>query len=321
MDLNPSLDLASAIEDFSAYADEPNADAGALPVWFLSRMTRQSATVALSGEGGDELFGGYLTYRANVLARQVRRLPAFLLRLASRAAEAWPVSDEKIGFEYKLKRFLSGCLMRPERAHVAWNGTFSEAEKRRLVTAELPDSLSQLLRDLRDDPNSWMRFDQKYYLADDILAKVDRMSMAHSVEVRPPLLDHRIVEFANSLPSEFRIQGSKQKVLLRQLMKERLPGPNPARKKIGFDIPAHEWLRGCLRPLLRDTLFEGTAEHPGLFRESEVNRLLNDHLARRTNLGYELWGLMILFLWMKRWQIQTSAFSGTTSPIALGASI
>jgi asparagine synthase (glutamine-hydrolysing) len=320
MDLNPSLDLASAIEDFASYADEPNADAGALPVWFLSRMTRQTATVALSGEGADELFGGYLTYRADALARQARKVPAFLLRAALGAAKAWPVSDEKIGFEYKLKRFLSGCLMRPARAHVAWNGTFTESEKRRLVQSGLPDALGGMLKDFQDNPNGWLRFDQKYYLADDILAKVDRMSMAHSVEVRPPFLDHRIVEFANSLPADFKIRGSRQKVLLRHLMKDRLPGPNSTKKKIGFDIPAHEWLRGCLRPLLESTLAEGTAEHAGLFRAGQIDRLFNDHMTRRSNLGYELWGLMILFLWMKRWQIQTSEFNGAASPITLGAS-
>ncbi|HYA18746.1 MAG TPA: asparagine synthase (glutamine-hydrolyzing), partial [Bryobacteraceae bacterium] len=244
MDLNPSLDLVSAIEDFASYADEPNADAGALPVWFLSRMTRLSATVALSGEGADELFGGYVTYRANTLARAMRRLPHGVLQLARRAAGAWPVSDEKIGFEYKLKRFLSGCLMRPERAHVAWNGTFSEAEKRVLVSVGLPSALARMLEGLKDETNAFLRFDQRYYLPDDILAKVDRMSMAHSVEVRPPFLDHRIVEFAGSLPAGLKIRGSRQKIVLRHLMKDRLPGPNPVKRKIGFDIPAHEWLRG-----------------------------------------------------------------------------
>jgi asparagine synthase (glutamine-hydrolysing) len=324
LDLNPSLDLASAVENFAAYADEPNADAGALPIWFLAQMTRPSATVALSGEGADELFGGYVTYRADTLAHAARRLPAPVLRLAARAAAMLPISDEKIGFEYKVKRFLAGCLMSPARAHVAWNGTFTEADKRLLVDADLPNSLHGILRELAgagENTDAFLWFDQKYYLPDDILAKVDRMSMAHSVEVRPPFLDHRIVEFAATVPANLKIQGSRQKVILRHLMKDRLPQSIPGRKKVGFDIPAHEWLRGPLRPLLEDTIAAGLAEHGGLFRAGQINRQLRDHLSRRANLGYELWGLTILFLWMKKWQIQTSAIPVTSARIALGASI
>ncbi len=141
LDLNPGLALRDAIEEFAGYADEPNADAGALPVWFLAKMTGRTATVALSGEGADELFGGYLTYRANDLARLARLLPAPILRALSAALGAWPVSDEKISFEYKLKRFLEGCRMRPERGHVYWNGTFSDAEKQALAKQKLPGAL------------------------------------------------------------------------------------------------------------------------------------------------------------------------------------
>lgn len=323
LDLNPGLDLSSAIENFAAYADEPNGDAGALPVWFLSRLTRQTATVALSGEGADELFGGYITYHADSLARLARRLPPPALRLGLRLAQMLPVSDEKIGFEYKLKRFLEGCLMAPERAHVAWNGTFNESEKRRLVHSGNSDALRTMLRELAaagEETEDYLRFDQKYYLPDDILAKVDRMSMAHSVEVRPPFLDHRIVEFAASIPTSLKTQGSQRKIVLRHLMKGRLPESIPGRKKVGFDIPAHRWLRGPLRPLLEDTLAAGTANYGDMFRTSEIERCLREHLARRGNLGYELWGLMILFLWMKRWQIQTSAIPASTLPVALGAS-
>ncbi len=146
LDLNPGLALREAIEDFAGYADEPNADAGALPVWFLAKMTSRTATVALSGEGADELFGGYLTYRANDLARIARLLPAPVLGAIAGALKAWPVSDEKISLEYKLKRFLDGCRMAPERAHVHWNGTFSDSEKRALVKQNLPHALDQILQ-------------------------------------------------------------------------------------------------------------------------------------------------------------------------------
>jgi asparagine synthase (glutamine-hydrolysing) len=152
-------------------------------------------------------------------------------------------------------------------------------------------------------------FDQKYYLPDDILTKTDRMSMAHAVEVRPAFLDHRIVEFAAGLPADLKIRGSQQKFVLRQLMKHKLPSSILRREKIGFDIPAHEWLRGPLRPLLLDTLEKGASEHAGIFRLSGIETCVRKHLERRANLGYHLWGLMILFLWMRKWGIQATSVS------------
>ncbi|HEY6329194.1 MAG TPA: asparagine synthase (glutamine-hydrolyzing) [Blastocatellia bacterium] len=311
LDLNPTVDLQSAIEQFATYADDPVADAGALPVWFLSKLSKTKVTVTLSGEGSDELFGGYLTYRANQLANRARLAPRTALRLALRALKAWPVSDEKISFEYKLKRFLEGSLLPAEQSHVYWNGTFSRSDKEELLGSDFTsDALDLTLGGLRaagrlDRLAPYLWFDQKYYLPDDILAKVDRMSMAHAVEVRPPFLDHRIVEFAAGLPDHFKVRGARQKVILKELMKNRLPSSIISRKKVGFDIPAHEWLRGPLRSMLTDTLAEGASTYPDLFRTEVIERHLNRHLTRQANIGYHLWGLMILFLWMKEWQIQT----------------
>jgi asparagine synthase (glutamine-hydrolysing) len=312
MDLPPETNLRGAIEEFAYYADEPTADAGALPVWFLSKLSKTRTTVALSGEGADELFGGYLTYRANHLARHARAVPAIARRVALAAIRQWPVSDEKIGIEYKLQRFLEGSLLQPGRAHTYWNGTFSDTEKAALVRARLPHSLRQILEEMsklpagKDPMAAFLWLDQKYYLADDILAKSDRMSMAHSLEVRPPFLDHRIVEFAASLPAALKIRGSQQKFILRELMRDKLPQAVLTRKKIGFDIPAHDWLRGPLRELLVDTLQAGATEHAELFNAEVLLKFVRLHLERKANIGYHLWGLLILFLWMNKWQIQTS---------------
>jgi asparagine synthase (glutamine-hydrolysing) len=316
LDLNPEADLAGAIEQLPYYCDEPGADGGLLPVWFLSALTKKSVTVALSGEGADELFGGYLMYRANELRRKLRALPDFVFRLALSVAARWPVSDDKISREYMVKRFLAGCLMAPSRAHVYWAGTFSDEEKQSLVGAPLPGTLDTILADLRkagDRLPSYLWFDQRYFLPDDILAKADRMSMAHSIEVRPPFLDHRIVEFAAGLPDQFKVRGSYQKVVLKELMKDKLPAAILRRKKVGFDIPAHDWLRGPLRPLLLDTLADGASDHPGLFRAAAVDHLVQQHMSREANVGYHLWGLMILFLWMRKWRIQTTAEHERTS--------
>ncbi len=322
LDLNPEVDLLGAIEEFTYYSDEPSADAGALPVWFLSKLSKTKTTVSLSGEGADELFGGYLTHRANRLAAFARRLPKKLLQAGLGALKVWPASDEKISFEYQLKRFLEGTQMAPERAHVYWNGTFSDKQKRGLLRAELPHTLASTLGELRGrfsedraahaDLAPYLWFDQRYYLPDDILNKADRMSMAHSLEVRPPFLDHRIVEFAASLQADLKIRGSRQKVLLKELMRDKLPASVLRRKKIGFDIPAHDWLRGCLRPLMLDVLLDNACDDSQLFRRDVIESYIRQHLERKINVGYHLWGLMVLFLWMKRWRVQAAAARETS---------
>jgi asparagine synthase (glutamine-hydrolysing) len=311
LDLNPEQDLYGAIEQIPYYSDEPSADSGALPVWFLAQLSKVRSTVAFSGEGADELFGGYLTYRANLISSRIKRFPAPVIRFALKALRLWPASNEKISLEYKLKRMLEGSLLPAERAHVYWNGTFSDAEKALLLQVPLPRALADLFSPLRaslpgDGISPFLEFDQQYYLADDILVKSDRMSMAHAVEVRPPFLDHRIVEFAATLPSNLKINGSRQKFVLKELMRPKLPSTVITRKKTGFDIPAHEWFRGPLRGLLMDTLDAAEAEHAGLFSFPTIRNITQLHLNRSVNVGYHLWGLMMLFLWMKRWNVQSA---------------
>jgi asparagine synthase (glutamine-hydrolysing) len=305
-ELSAGTDLAPAIEDFAFYSDEPGADAGALPVWFLSKMSRKHVTVALSGEGGDELFGGYLTYRANALAKKARRIPRAWRSFALRNARRFlPVSDAKIGFEYKVKRFLEGSLLNPDEAHLHWNGSFTFAQKRALMPGENAQRLVHLFAGADGGSlNRYLELDQRYYLPDNLLYKVDRMSMAHSLEVRPPLLDHRIVEFAARLPEHLKINGVQQKAILKRVMKGKLPEHIVNRKKSGLDIPAHEWFRGPLLPLLEQTLRPSVIRSTGLFDASFVAKLVSDHKNKRVNAGYQLWGLLTLFLWLKRWDVQ-----------------
>lgn len=311
-DLNAEENLASTIEQMSYYSDEPSADAGALPVWYLSQMTRQHVTVALSGEGADELFGGYLTYRADALARQMRRVPAWMRRRGLGLLRLWPVSDDKISLEYKAKRFLEGSLLGPAEAHLYWNGTFGARRKQNLYRAAHYPSPGALMNTLPTEAfrcgelNRYLWLDQRYYLADDILYKCDRMSMAHSLEVRPPFLDHRIVEFAATLPEELKLQGGTLKRVLRELMRNKLPRAVIQRPKEGFDIPTHKWFRGVLRPMMEDVLSDDAVRATGLFDAGAIRRVKEDHLNRRASLGYPLWGLLTLFLWMKRWKIDTA---------------
>jgi asparagine synthase (glutamine-hydrolysing) len=309
-DLNPEVELQGAIEDFAYYSDEPSADAGALPVWFLSRMSRRHVTVALSGEGADELFGGYLTHQADRLVRPFRRLaPAGLRRLMRSALDRYmPVSDDKISLEYKLKRWLEGSLLDPDEAHFFWNGTFSPEQLAQIRPGTKGSGLRKLVDDLKMAPNGvlqrYLTVDQNYYLPDDILYKTDRMSMAHSLEVRPPFLDHRIVEFAATLPQRLKIRGGTQKFVLRELMRGKLPERVLNRKKTGFDIPTHDWFRGVLRGLLMETVTPEAVAATGIFDGRAIEALIRDHMERRINAGYHLWGLLTLFLWMKRWKVE-----------------
>ncbi|HLH41147.1 MAG TPA: asparagine synthase (glutamine-hydrolyzing) [Bryobacteraceae bacterium] len=303
-DLNPEGELRDAIEQFAYYSDEPSADAGALPVWFLSKMCRREVTVALSGDGADELFGGYNTYLADRYARALRVFPRAVRSGAARLARFLPVSDEKIGIDYKITRMLEGSLLDPVNAHLFWNGTFAGAEKARLCSIAggarplaVPNGNCGYL-------NRFIALDQLYYLPDDILNKCDRMSMAHSLEVRPPFLDHRLVEFASRLPENLKIRGTRLKFVLRELMKNRLPRPVIQRRKEGFDIPAHHWLRTALKPLLVETLTRRNVEAGGIFSWTAIDEILRAHLARRANAGYHLWGLLVLFLWMKHWRVE-----------------
>ncbi|MFN7920566.1 MAG: asparagine synthase (glutamine-hydrolyzing) [Bryobacteraceae bacterium] len=308
LDLAPDLDLASAVERMAWHSDEPSADAGALPVWFLSEMTRRQVTVALSGEGADELFGGYVTYLADRYAARARKMPEWFRRAALSVARALPVSDDKISFEYKAKRFLEGSLLDPVEAHLYWNGVCSREQRAALLgSKETPDP-ADLFRQLPDvgEVNRFIYLDHLLYLPEDILVKCDRMSMAHSLEVRPPFLDHRIAEFAARLPERLKVNGSSLKFVLRELMRDRLPRSVLTRKKEGFDIPAHDWFRTKLKPMLLDVVSERSVRESGLLQWPAVKSLMEDHFARRINAGYHLWGLLNLFLWIRKWNAATN---------------
>ena len=307
LDLGPSTVTPDSITELAYYSDEPNADAGAVPVWHLSRMSAKQVTVALSGEGADELFGGYITYLADKYARRARMVPRSLRRLSLRSANRLRASNKKIGLDYKLQRFLHGTLMDERSSHIFWNGTFSQEQRSQLMVSHDSAHLLKLLATIpaRGDLRRFMAFDQAYYLPDNLLVKVDRMSMAHSLEVRPAFLDHRIVEFAATLPAKYCIQGRTLKLLLRKLMEDKLPHSILAKKKQGLDIPVHDWLRGHLKPLLLDTLNRKTVEESGLVYWPHLDSLIKLHMERKANYGYHLWGILMLFLWIKQWKIQS----------------
>jgi asparagine synthase (glutamine-hydrolysing) len=282
--------------------DEPFADSSALPTYLVSQLAAQDVKVALSGEGGDELFGGYYTYVADLLALRI----GGAARLARPLVERLPSSSARASFDYKAKRFVRAAHLPPLERHHAWKEIFS-AEARAELTGRAhgfdPVDLyrsrfaetegADLLARLQD-------VDLGLYLVDDLLVKTDRASMAHSLEARVPYLDPAVTNLALALPPRQRVRGFRKKVLLRKAVAPLLPPQIASGKKRGFSIPAAAWLRGELEPFAREVLSADTLRRQGFFRPEAVARLLDRHVAGEEDLSRRLWGLLAFTLWHER---------------------
>ena len=282
--------------------DEPFADSSALPTYLVSQLAAQDVKVALSGEGGDELFGGYYTYVADLLAERT----GGLARLARPLVERLPTSTARASFDYKAKRFVRGAHLPPLERHHAWKEIFSrdaraeltgrsngfdpvDAYRARFAETEGADLLARL-----------QDVDLGIYLVDDLLVKTDRASMAHSLEARVPFLDPAVTNLALALPTRHRVHGLRKKVLLRKAVAPLVPERIVKGKKRGFSIPAAAWLRGELEPFARQTLSADTLRRQGFFRPEAVAALIDRHVAGKEDLSRQLWGLLAFTLWHER---------------------
>src|SRR5438477_1008289 len=282
--------------------DEPFADSSALPTYLVSQLAAEHVKVALSGEGGDELFGGYYTYAADLLADRVGPLA----RLASPVVERLPSSSARTSFDYRAKRFVRAAHLPPLERHHGWKEIFS-AEARAALTergSELDpiDVYRQRYRETEGaEPLARLQdVDFAIYLVDDLLVKTDRASMAHSLEARVPFLDPIVTNFAFALPRRQRVRGLSKKVLLRKAAEPLLPREVVHGRKRGFSIPAAAWLRGELAPFARETLSPETLRRQGFFRPEPVQRMLDEHVAARVDNSRQLWGLLAFTLWYER---------------------
>jgi len=291
--------------------DEPFADSSAVGSWVVAREAAKSAKVVLSGDGGDEVFGGYVIYQADRLAPYYRRLPeALKARWLPALARRLPASDAKMSWDLKARRFLEHGRLDPLAAHGSWRLIFSEEMKSRLYgphfTPAGHDSLGLLRAIYHDhqDPDPLNRFlavDSLVSLPDDMLTKVDRTSMAHSLEVRVPLLDHHLVEWMSRLPSSVKLRGLTLKALLKDAAAGLLPKAVIHRRKAGFHVPIPGWLKGELAPLVDQHLGVPNLARQGIFHPAYVQELIQEDRAGKANHSRNLWGLLMFSLWYERY--------------------
>ena len=299
--------LLDMLPEVAAFLDEPFADASVIPTYLLSRFTRRHVTVALGGDGGDELFAGYPTFPAQRLAC-LYRVPRILHEQMVRPlAELLPVSHENFSLDFKTKRFLRGVGWRPELRDQVWIGSFTPEEQRSLLASpsEIDDYEDILNAERHCSADNTMErliyLYCKFYLQDGILVKVDRASMACALEARAPFLDYTFVEFANAIPFGLKLKGLKTKYILKRAMAGKLPPDILARGKKGFGIPIAKWFRNELRDLLLDTLSERRIRQQGLFDYQTLARLVNEHLEGIKDNRKQLWTMFMFQLWFQKY--------------------
>ena len=306
------LVTANLVELFNRlvpHFDEPFADVSLFPTYLVSQMARQHVTVALSGDGGDELFGGYDTYEAQALASKFQAVGAPLVPVLAAVGAALPPSGQKKGLVNKFKRFIGGVATTPaDLGHYRWMVYLDARRRARLYSATLQASLAasdvyapvrDVLRHARVDDvlNRQLYTDLSLYLVDDILVKVDRMAMATSLETRAPFLDVDVMELAFSMPGALKIRNGERKFVLKQAMRGLVPERILHRKKQGFSIPLKNWLRDELQPLMRDLLSAERVTRRGLFAPAEVAALVEAHVDGRENHAHTLFPLMVFERW------------------------
>ncbi len=303
---------ADVLPQIAWHFDEPVADSSALPTWYVCQMARRTVTVALSGDGGDEAFGGYtFRYLPHVMESRIRaRMPAaFRAPVFGTLGALWPASA-RLPRPLRLKTIFENLAVSDEQAFYQDLGWLRSDARAALYSADFRQSLKGFTpreavsayygrNDAGDALGRSQFTDIHLYMTDDVLVKVDRMSMAHSLEVRSPLLDHRVLEFAAKLPSSLKMSSSQGKLPLRALAARRLPAEILAAPKRGFSIPAARWLRGELRPVAEEQLFDRKGMLANLLEARVVDRMWREHLSGARDHHVLIWGLMMFGLWEK----------------------
>jgi asparagine synthase (glutamine-hydrolysing) len=307
-------DVRGLFDHLMHFMDDPIADFSIFPTFLVSRLARRHVTVALSGDGGDELFGGYDTYVAQAIAARWQRLPAFLRQdVVAPLLDRIPPRPQKKGLINKAKRFVEGARLDPGLGHARWRLFMDQAMRARLFTpavegrreenAEFHVQRYMAEAAGRDPVDRALHVDMKSYLVDNCLVKVDRMSMACSLEVRVPLLDMEVVELAFRMPSAFKLKDGQTKPLLKQVTARHVPRESVYRTKQGFSIPIKHWLNDAFRPLTQEMLAPERLRADGLFQADVVQQLLAEHAANRANHSHIIWAMLVFQDWRSRWGV------------------
>ena len=307
-------ELLETLPNVTRQLDEPLADASLLPTYLLSLFAREHVTVALGGDGGDELFLGYPTFLAHRFWPFYGFLPAFIKTIIKKSARILPVSHSYFSFDFKTKRFLEETNPDDLIRNQLWLGAFHPREYLTLLTPSIraryrPDTLFEDIDRHRSFCSSWDRFSQidylylKHYMAEDILTKVDRASMYCSLEIRSPFLDTCLVEYAFFLPLNQKLRWFTTKYALKQLMAPRLGKDIALRKKQGFAIPLAHWLAHDLRDMLLLYLNSERIMKGGIFNPVYVGQLMQEHMTKKADHRKRLWTLLIFEMWRERWGV------------------
>ncbi len=307
-------DPKNFLSDFIGYLDEPIGDTSIFPTFLVSQVTRKKVKVALSGDGGDELFGGYDHYLADRLSRSYQRwVPGVARGAVSWAAGLLPPTEKKKGTVNKIKRFVEGDALPADVEHYRWMSFLSDAQRSELFTDQVRATVpagtghARLLQHFDDAKrfgdatNRQGYVDLKVYMAEDILVKVDTASMANSLEVRVPFLDREVVQLALSMSGDLKIDGTDRKAILKKTFSTLLPDEIVNRRKEGFSMPLKNWLRRELQNAMRDVLNRETIEAEGIFRWDAISRLMDEHVAGTQNHAHRLWCLMVYQLWKTKY--------------------
>lgn len=298
--------LLAAVQDIPNVLDEPMADSSIIPSLLLSSFTKSHVTVALGGDGADELFLGYDTFFAHKIGMFYEHIPLAIHRMLNSIVSNLPVSHAYMSFDFKAKKFLSGFGHPPMLRNTLWMSAFTPSELQ-LIMHEVPTEevlFTSALRSYTDGKNGWDNLVSDYlkgYLLEDILVKVDRASMFSGLEVRSPFLDLEVVKFALNLPVHYKLHGRKQKYILKELMRSKLPDHIINRTKHGFNMPIGSWIRSDLKEFFHDVLLNGALVRSGLFKREGLAILLESHIVGTVDNRKKLWSLLVLGLWMEKW--------------------
>jgi asparagine synthase (glutamine-hydrolysing) len=292
------------------YLDDPIGDFSIFPTYMVSQLARKQVTVALSGDGADELFAGYDGYRADRLARSYGRLPAVLRRgVIEPTIDTLKPRPEKKGLVNMSKRFLEGVRQNPDLCHARWRlfardwDVLFTPEAQEAIETPVEAHIARLFDQAGDRQplNRNLYVDVKSYLSDNILLKVDRMSMANALEARVPFLDRELVELAFRIPERFKMRGKRTKILLKELARSRLPRACVDRPKQGFSMPIKNWLSTGMRPLVQEYLDTHAIRDGGVFDADHIEQLKSDHFAGTANHSHVLWGVIVFQAWQRMW--------------------